>query len=75
VALAVAPAHAQDKITRIVVAFPAGGPADLVARVVADELGKELNRRVIVGNGPGTTCSSTTPRPPPVGIIYNEWRS
>ena len=52
-ALAVAPTHAQDKITRIVVAFPAGGPVDLVARVIADELGKELNRRVIVDNKPG----------------------
>jgi len=51
--LAVAPAWTQDKITRIVVAFPPGGPVDLVARMIADQLGKELNQRVIVENKAG----------------------
>jgi tripartite-type tricarboxylate transporter receptor subunit TctC len=51
--LSAATAAAQDKITRIVVAFPAGGPVDLVARTIAEQLGKELNQRVIVDNRPG----------------------
>ena len=51
--LAAAPAWSQGKITRIVVAFPPGGPVDFVARVIADQLGQELNQRVIVENKPG----------------------
>jgi len=51
--LAAAPAWSQSKITRIVVAFPPGGPVDFVARVIADQLGQELNQRVIVENKPG----------------------
>jgi tripartite-type tricarboxylate transporter receptor subunit TctC len=51
--LAAAPAWSQSKVTRIVVAFPPGGPVDFVARVIADQLGQELNQRVIVENKPG----------------------
>lgn len=48
------PALAQgDRVTRIVVAFPPGGPVDLVARILAEQLGKELGHRVIVDNKPG----------------------
>ena len=47
------PALAQSKITRIIAAFAPGGPVDSVARVVADQLGKELGRTVIVENKPG----------------------
>ena len=50
---AAAPAWSQGKITRIIVAFPPGGPVDFVARVIADQLGQELNQRVIVENKPG----------------------
>lgn len=39
--------------TRIVVSFPPGGPVDLVARTIADQLGKELDSRVIVENKAG----------------------
>ena len=39
--------------TRIVVAFPPGGPVDLVARALADEMGKALGTRVIVENKAG----------------------
>jgi tripartite-type tricarboxylate transporter receptor subunit TctC len=52
-AAAVGAASAQDKVTRLIVAFPAGGPVDLVARTIADQLGRELNARVIVENKPG----------------------
>ena len=50
---AMTPVWAQEKIPRLVVAFPPGGPVDLVARTIADQLGKELNQRVIVENKPG----------------------
>src|SRR5215469_14542034 len=51
--LAVAGASGQGKPTRIVVAFPAGGPVDFVARTIAVELGRELQAPVIVDNRPG----------------------
>ena len=51
--VAAAPVWAQEKITRLVVAFPAGGPVDFVARTIAEQLGKELNQRVIIDNKPG----------------------
>jgi tripartite-type tricarboxylate transporter receptor subunit TctC len=53
VMLAATPAWSQGKVTRIVVVFPPGGPVDFVARVIADQLGQELNQRVIVENKPG----------------------
>ncbi|MDE2607875.1 MAG: tripartite tricarboxylate transporter substrate binding protein [Burkholderiales bacterium] len=39
--------------TRLVVAFPPGGPVDFVARVIADTLGGELGQQVIVENRAG----------------------
>src|SRR6058998_1039633 len=54
--LAAAHAHAQDfpsRIIRVVVAFPAGGPTDFVARILADRLKPLLGQNVIVENRPG----------------------
>src|ERR1700684_2118387 len=49
-------AQAQDFPTRpvrIVVAFPPGGPTDLVGRIVADKMTQELGQRVYIDNKPG----------------------
>jgi tripartite-type tricarboxylate transporter receptor subunit TctC len=47
------PVTAQGKITKLVVAFPSGGPVDFVARAIGDQLGKELGHQVIVENKAG----------------------
>src|SRR5262245_39340350 len=54
-ALAVAgPALAQDKPPmRILVGFPPGGSADIVARLLADKMRSTLGQSVIVDNKPG----------------------
>ncbi|MBK5958357.1 LacI family transcriptional regulator [Rhodoplanes elegans] len=51
----VTPARAAfpDRVVRIVVPFAAGGGTDLIARRLADEMGKVLGQRVIVENRPG----------------------
>jgi tripartite-type tricarboxylate transporter receptor subunit TctC len=46
-------ASAQDTVTRLIIAFPPGGPVDFVARTIALQLGKELKQQVIVDNRPG----------------------
>ena len=55
-AFVAAPASAQDfpsRVIRIVVAFPAGGPTDMVARLIADKLKASLGQNVIIENKPG----------------------
>jgi tripartite-type tricarboxylate transporter receptor subunit TctC len=58
-----APVRAQDypnhSIT-VVVPFPAGGPSDVVARIVADQMGKLLGQTLVIENvgGAGGTLGS-----------------
>lgn len=47
------PVAAQSNITRLVVAFPPGGPVDFVARTLSETLAKELGHQVIVENKAG----------------------
>jgi len=46
-------ASAQTKTTRILVAFPPGGPVDFVARTLTEQLSKELGQQVMVENKAG----------------------
>lgn len=54
--LAVGTARAQDlprRPIRMIVAFPAGGPTDFVARIVADKVSALVGQPVLVENKPG----------------------
>jgi tripartite-type tricarboxylate transporter receptor subunit TctC len=68
------PANAQgrypDKPVRLVVTVPPGGAADLVARTVAEELGRQLGTQIIVENragASGTIASSFVAKSAPDG--------
>jgi tripartite-type tricarboxylate transporter receptor subunit TctC len=45
--------RAEAAVTRLIVAFPPGGPVDFVARAISDALGKELGTQVVVENRAG----------------------
>jgi tripartite-type tricarboxylate transporter receptor subunit TctC len=49
-------AFAQGKSTKLIVGFPPGGPIDMVARMMSDQLGKELGHAVIVENKSGANA-------------------
>ena len=60
---AVVPAQAQSYPSRpitVVVPFPAGGPSDVVARIVAEHMGKVLGQTMVIENvgGAGGTIGS-----------------
>jgi tripartite-type tricarboxylate transporter receptor subunit TctC len=74
VSLSIAPqANAQtypSKPVTIIVPFGAGGPTDIVARVIAERLGASLGQRFIVENAPGAaglTGSARAARSAPDG--------
>jgi tripartite-type tricarboxylate transporter receptor subunit TctC len=50
---AMAQASYPEKPIRLVIAFPPGGPTDLVARVLAQKLTEQLGQSVVVDNKPG----------------------
>ncbi|WP_161993256.1 Bug family tripartite tricarboxylate transporter substrate binding protein [Lacisediminimonas profundi] len=59
-ASALVPAHSAfaqagypDKPIKLVLAFPPGGPTDLVARVLAQKVGEQMGQAVVVENKPG----------------------
>jgi tripartite-type tricarboxylate transporter receptor subunit TctC len=55
--LSVAPASAQDtypsRAIRIIVPFPAGGPSDVLARLIGDKMSVDFGQAVVVENRPG----------------------
>ncbi len=62
-AAAVSPAFAQAYPTRpitVVVPFPAGGPSDVIARIVAESMSKALGQQMVIENvgGAGGTIGS-----------------
>lgn len=46
-------AAAQSNTISFLVGFPPGGSTDTIARVLADQVSKELNRTIVVENRPG----------------------
>jgi tripartite-type tricarboxylate transporter receptor subunit TctC len=63
IGFAVAPSQAQPYPTRpitVVVPFPAGGPSDVVARIVTDQMGRILGQSLVIENigGAGGTLGS-----------------
>jgi len=55
-AFAIAPAGAQtwpDHPLRMIVPFPAGGPTDIVARVLAQAMSEKLGQPIVIENRGG----------------------
>jgi len=44
-----------DRVIKMIVPYPAGGPTDVIARIVAEEMGKDLGQNVIVENVGGAS--------------------
>lgn len=64
------PASYPNKTIRVIVPFAAGGPADVVAREMAQALGQELGQGLVVenmGGGAGVPATNTVARSPADG--------
>jgi tripartite-type tricarboxylate transporter receptor subunit TctC len=70
------PIHAQDWPARtitMVVPFPAGGPLDVAARILAQPMGDLLGQQIIIeniGGAGGSTGSSRVAKAPPDGYVF-----
>jgi tripartite-type tricarboxylate transporter receptor subunit TctC len=51
------PAQAQDRPLEWVIGYAAGGGSDIVARTVAEAMGKTLGRPIVVNNKPGAATN------------------
>ena len=49
-------AFAQNKTVKLVIGFAPGGPVDFVARVLSEQLGRELGAQVVVENRAGANA-------------------
>lgn len=71
--IAAAPAYAQtfpNKPVKLIIPFPPGGTTDIVGRIVADKLSKELGQPIVVenrGGGGGSIGASAISKADPDG--------
>jgi len=64
------PAAAAGTSARVIIPFPPGGAADVLARILTDQIGKSTGENIIVENHPGAGASiayDLTARAPPDG--------
>lgn len=63
-AAGIAPSRAADpyptRAVRLIVGFPAGGPTDIVARIMAQSLSERLGQQFVVENRPGAGSNIAT---------------
>lgn len=72
-AVSAACAAYPDRTLRMVVGFAPGGAADVIARVIAQQLSQELGQPVVVENKPGaesTIAANTVARAEPDGYTF-----
>jgi tripartite-type tricarboxylate transporter receptor subunit TctC len=65
-------AFAQERTTRILIGFPPGGSADVVARLLADKMRVSLGQNLIIDNKPGAAgrlALAELKRSPPDGSV------